>query len=557
MSEEHIIRPLSGDVINQIAAGEVVERPASIVKELIENSLDAGASRISIELTGGGIDRIQVRDNGYGIPATQLGLALSRHCTSKLVSAADLQSIRSLGFRGEALASIGAVTELSITSRTADDKHGWRVDSRPDGSDVRPVPKSHPLGTTIEVRALFANTPARRRFLKQPRTELLHIQQFLRRAGFCYPDVGIVLVHDERQSLKLSPADDKTATQRRWRTLFGSEFVDSCIPIEAVADDVAISGWVGQSSYSRQNSALQYIAINRRVVRDRHIAHAIRLAYDSAIADGRHPAYALRLELPSHDVDVNVHPGKAEVRFHNPRTIHDLVYACVKRALVDGVNTKDSVSSYPDLLHKEARQDVANAPSLDYQHAGRALSRNSLRPVPPPLASAGELLVIVENRFAIINRDARVFAINLHPAIELVVANRLSRGELEPRPLIIPEAYKIPLEDSDMADLREYGVDITRLGSDSIALRAIPVVVSEIDAREFGTSVIDKLAEGQEVPNVLAHAASHAFRSPRGLTECRRWYAALCQLLQEFEHRPEDFGVALDAAHLSNLFERP
>jgi DNA mismatch repair protein MutL len=557
MSEEHVIRALSSDVINQIAAGEVVERPASIIKELVENSLDAGAKRISIELAAGGIDRILVRDNGCGIPPMQLRGALSRHCTSKLVSAADLQTICSLGFRGEALASIGAVTELSITSRTADDTHGWRVQGRPDSSESRPVPQAHPLGTTIEVRALFANTPARRRFLKQPRTELLHIQQFLRRAGFCYPDVGIVLVHDERQSLKLSPVDDQAATQRRWRTLFGAEFVESCVPIEVDVDGVAISGWVGQPSYSRQNSDLQYIAINRRVVRDRHIAHAIRMAYESAIADGRHAAYALRIELPSRDVDVNVHPGKAEVRFSDPRTIHDIVYACVKRALQGDVEVEGLQSSYPDLLATQVSQQMVNAPLAGYQHAGRSLGRKFGRPVPPPTASADELLVIVENRFAIINRDAQVLVIDVHRAIERVVAKRLSRGELEARPLIIPEAYKVALADADMANLGQYGVDVTPLGSDSIALRTVPVVIGEIDAREFGANVIEHLADGQEIPNLLAQAASHAFRSPRSLAECRRWYGVLAQLLQEFEEVPEDYGVPLGMVQLSNLFERP
>ncbi|MDA0822996.1 MAG: DNA mismatch repair endonuclease MutL [Proteobacteria bacterium] len=556
MSHEHIIRPLSSDVINQIAAGEVVERPASIVKELIENSLDAGAKRIFIELDGGGIDRIQVRDNGCGIPPLQLQLALSRHCTSKLVSAADLQTIQSLGFRGEALASIGAVTELSITSRTADDTHGWRVDSRSDSSDLRPVPQPHPVGTTIEVRALFANTPARRRFLKQPRTELLHIQQFLRRAGFCYPNVEIVLVHDARPSLKLPPVDDSAATQRRWRTLFGSEFVESCVPIEVQLDGVAIGGWVGKPSYSRQNSDLQYIAINRRVVRDRHIAHAIRMAYESAIADGRHAAYALRIDLPSQDVDVNVHPGKAEVRFSDPRTIHDLVYACVKHALLGGAETQGSVSSYPDPFDKQASQAVINAPLLGYQHASRSLGRHSHHSI-PPRASADELLVIVENRFAITNRDAQLLVIDLHRAIEVVVRKRLSRGESAARPLIIPEAYKMRLRDADITNLGQYGFEVTRLGSDSIALRAIPVVVGEIDAREFGVAVIENVADGVDVPNLLARAASQAFRSPRALVECRRWYAALAQLLQEFEHYLEDYGVALSAAQLNDLFERP
>ena len=225
MSKNPRIRPLDDHVINQIAAGEVVERPASIVKELVENSLDAGATRITIELDEGGIERILLRDDGNGIPADQLDLALSRHCTSKLVESSELQSIASLGFRGEALATIAAVGELSCISRTAADSHGWRTDAQPGRDLTRPTPEAHPIGTTIVVRDLFANVPARRRFLKQPRTEYLHCQQFVRRAGFCYPGVSFTLFHDGRQTLSLPGCEDERAGSRRWQSLFGADFM--------------------------------------------------------------------------------------------------------------------------------------------------------------------------------------------------------------------------------------------------------------------------------------------------------------------------------------------
>ena len=333
MDSPRPIRALSDHVVNQIAAGEAIERPASIVKELVENSLDAGASKIEIDISKGGIEHIRVRDNGHGIPPAQLALALARHHTSKLGDSPDLSGLNSLGFRGEALASIGSVADVRIDSRAVGETQAWQV-RMPAGAKISPpAPSPRSQGTSVEVYDLFAKVPARRRFLKRPRTEFLHVLQYIKRAGFCYPEVAIKFRQDNREILNLPAVSNPLVSAPRWRKLFGKVFVDNAAVLDCDTQGVKICAWLGAPQYARTSADLQYLAVNRRVVRDQHIAHAIRTAYDSQVDTGRHPAYALCLEVPPQDVDVNVHPGKSEVRFLQARTVHDLVYALVNQAI--------------------------------------------------------------------------------------------------------------------------------------------------------------------------------------------------------------------------------
>lgn len=553
MSKDHKIRPLADHVINQIAAGEVVERPASIVKELVENSLDAGATSIIVELEAGGIDRIRIRDNGRGIPADQLDLALSRHCTSKLVDTVDLQSIGSLGFRGEALASIAAVSELSCTSRTALDAHGWQTDAQSGREFSRPKPQSHAIGTTIEVRDLFANIPARRRFLKQPRTEFIHSQQFIRRAGFCYPNVSLTLFHDGRRALSMPGADDVRQAQRRWYTLFGAEFMQLAVPIDADLENLVVSGWVGDSAYSRQGSDLQYIVVNRRVVRDRHVAHAVRMAYEGMIAPGRHAAYALHLTTPSENVDVNVHPGKAEVRFRDPRTIHDIIYACVKRALSPASDPQSEVQNYlPTSAMRSIPQEVEEPRSATFSRAsGRQASR-----VGAALRSDVEnnLLAVVDNRFAICRSEAGVTILDVHEAVFAIASARLASGETGTRPLLIPETFDTSPSDDELQDLQSLGIEFNRLSTTTAALRATPVVVNDIDLKKFGAYVLANFREADGALSAIARAAANAFTTPGGLNDQRIWYGTLCDQLIEFDLDPDNFCIHLGSDDLVNLF---
>lgn len=553
MSNRDPIRALSDNVINQIAAGEVIERPASIVKELLENSLDAGATKIRIDLSDGGIESIRISDDGHGIPPDQLQLALSRHCTSKLVDAADLESISSLGFRGEALASISSVAEIAITSRTSDETHGWRVDMRPGMPAGKPRAQAHALGTTIEVRSLFATTPVRRRFLKQARTEFLHIQQFVRRAGFCYPEVAFALAHGLKQNLSLPAPLHASTIERRWRTLFGSEFIEQALPIDFPSPELQIRGWVGGVGYSRQNSDLQYIAVNRRIVRDRHIAHAVRMAYEANLEEGRHAAYALHLEMPTSAVDVNVHPGKAEVRFRDPRSVHDIVYAAVKQALGGIPSLVQAPSGYDPIKQQRDTDRVAEP-----RHPGRSFARprpaNPL-PMPPLDADSKNLLSIAAHRFAFGDDKGTIFITDLHAAISRLVGARLERGERDSRPLIIPETMRAELSDEQIDSLAEFGIEIGRLGEGTIVLRAVPIVVREIDQSLFGASLISGVGSGKSEVAAIASAAAAGFQTPSGVVERRRWFALLANQLKEFELGLEDFSVVLDPKVLQGLFE--
>ncbi|MFO1436390.1 MAG: DNA mismatch repair endonuclease MutL [Gammaproteobacteria bacterium] len=307
-------------VINQIAAGEVIERPASVVRELVDNSIDAGASQVDVEIEGGGVRLIRVRDNGCGIPRDELALALSRHATSKLRTLSDLNTLASLGFRGEALPSIGAIAHLSVTSRVPEaGASAWSVSVN--GSDLvsLPQPAAHDVGTTVEVRDLFFSVPVRRRFLKSERTEFLHVQEWLRRAALARPGVELRLIHNGQRVMQLRPALAPEKMSQRVERICGAAFMRQAIRVDESLHDLHIWGWIAPSSATRNQSDVQYWLVNDRPVRDTRLHHAVRLAYEDSLAPGRHPAYVLYLEIAASAVDVNVHPAKTEVRFAEPR----------------------------------------------------------------------------------------------------------------------------------------------------------------------------------------------------------------------------------------------
>lgn len=546
------IQPLSDNVINQIAAGEVIERPASIVRELLENSLDAGATKITIELREGGIDYILLHDDGYGIPRDELRLALLRHCTSKLTDAEELSSIGTLGFRGEALASISSVAEIAITSRTADQPHGWRIDVRPGSGMSQLREEGHPVGTTIEVRNLFSTTPARRRFLKQVRTEFLHVQKFVRRAGFCYPEVAFTLTHGLKKNLLLPEPINAAAIDRRRRTLFGSDFVDHSIAIEFSTPELTVCGWVGTAEYARQNSDLQFVTINRRVVRDRHVAHAVRMAYDTYIEEGRYPAYALQLEMPEGVVDVNVHPGKVEVRLHDPRGIHDIVYAAVKQTL-----------SRADSSHKEwsspmtSGQTTVESPRVDLGGRARAYSRQYATQSfssPPLLAVANNLLAIIANRFALADDNGSIFVTDLHAAITDMVRTRLDRGERQSRPLLVPEVLDLQVSDDRIEVLTELGVEFGRIGEKTLVFRAVPIFIREIDPGAFAACLLANDGAVLVETDGVSTAAAVGFRAPTTMVERRRWFAQLVSQLDTLGLSLADYNILLTPENLAGLF---
>lgn len=329
------IKLLSPRLANQIAAGEVVERPASVVKELVENALDAGAGRVDVEVEQGGVKLIRVRDDGSGIPESDLPLALNRHATSKILTLDDLEAVGTLGFRGEALASISSVARLALTSRTADQEAAARVEAEGRDMDARISPAAHPVGTTVEVRDLFFNTPARRKFLRTEKTEFNHVEECLRRQALGRFDTGFTLRHNQKTVQSLRPAESDLDRERRVGSLCGRQFIDNAVMIDTEATGLRLWGWVALPTFSRSQADLQYFFVNGRVIRDRLVAHAVRQAYRDVLYNNRHPAFVLYLEVDPATVDVNVHPTKHEVRFRDGRLVHDFIFRTLHRALAD------------------------------------------------------------------------------------------------------------------------------------------------------------------------------------------------------------------------------
>ncbi|EPZ8124249.1 DNA mismatch repair endonuclease MutL [Yersinia enterocolitica] len=327
------IQILPPQLANQIAAGEVVERPASVVKELVENSLDAGASRIDIDIERGGAKLIRIRDNGCGIGKDDLALALARHATSKISSLEDLEAILSMGFRGEALASISSVSRLILTSRTAEQNEAWQAYAEGRDMAVTIKPAAHPVGSTLEVLDLFYNTPARRKFMRTEKTEFGHIDEVVRRIALARFDVAINLSHNGKLMRQYRAAPDPSQHERRLASICGPAFLQHALAISWQHGDLTIRGWVADPAASRTLSEMQYCYVNNRMMRDRLINHAIRQAYQDLLKDDQQPAYVLYLDIDPHQVDVNVHPAKHEVRFHQARLVHDFIYQAVTTVL--------------------------------------------------------------------------------------------------------------------------------------------------------------------------------------------------------------------------------
>ena len=357
------IQVLPPQLANQIAAGEVVERPASVVKELIENSLDAGATRIDIDIEKGGAKLIRIRDNGCGISKDELAMALARHATSKITSLDDLEAIISLGFRGEALASISSVARLTLTSRTAAQSEAWQAYAEGRDQAVTVKPAAHPVGTTLEVLDLFYNTPARRKFMRTEKTEFTHIDEVIRRIALARFDVAITLTHNGKLVRQYRGVSEESQRERRLGAICGTTFLTHAMAVEWQHGDLALHGWVADPAASRTLSELQYCYVNGRMMRDRVINHAIRQAYQDKLGDQQQPAYVLYLDIDPHQVDVNVHPAKHEVRFHQSRLVHDFIYQGVISVLQEAGN-----ETLPEIAPAAERWQPENRPAAGGNH---------------------------------------------------------------------------------------------------------------------------------------------------------------------------------------------
>ncbi|MCH6483754.1 DNA mismatch repair endonuclease MutL [Pseudoxanthomonas sp. LH2527] len=556
------IRQLPDTLINQIAAGEVVERPASVVKELVENALDAGARRVDIDLEEGGVRLIRIRDDGGGIAPEELPLAVSRHATSKIASLDDLEAVATLGFRGEALPSIASVSRFALTSRRAQDEHGASL--QVEGGKVGEVmPKPHAIGTTVEVRELFYNVPARRKFLRAERTEMGHIEEWLRSLALARPDIELRVSHNGRPSRRYK-ADELESLARLSETL-GDEFARSALRVDHAAAGLRLHGWIAQPSYSRASADQQYVYVNGRSVRDRSIAHAVKMAYQDVLFHGRQPAYVLFLELDPTRVDVNVHPAKHEVRFRDTRLIHDFVYRTLHEALAEtragaapqdiapspfGMRPAASVpSAWMPTQQSPLGLSVAEAPAAYaalYATAPSGAMEAVMMPASPspPTMPADDAGGIPPLGFAIAqlhgiyilaeNADGLI-VVDMHAAHERIGYEKLKGAHdsigLRAQPLLVPMALAVAEREADVAEreaatLATLGFDITRSGPQSLNVRSIPALLSNAEPEALLRDVLADLREHGESRRVaaardelLATMACHgAVRANRRLT---------------------------------------
>ncbi len=517
------IRLLPPQLANQIAAGEVVERPAAVIKELLENSIDAGADRIEIELEQGGIKLMRIRDNGTGIPRDDLALALSRHATSKITVLDDLDAVATLGFRGEALASIASVSRLALTSNAQAGNAGWVIESAAEDATIAPAP--HPRGTTVEVRDLFFNTPARRRFLRTERTEYGRIEEVIHRLALSRFDVGLRVRHNGRQVQDFARADDLPAQERRIAAVCGQPFLEQARHLEVEHQGLRLHGWIALPTYSRSQADLQYFYVNGRAVRDKVIGHAVRQAYRDVLYQNRYPAFVLFLEIPPRDVDVNVHPTKHEVRFREARQVHDFLFSMLHRALaeitpgdarpapatvsVPGENTREttheSIHNVTERQHSMSFPSARPAAGVSERMATYA---DLHRPVPePPSASQaggdtpplGFALAQLKGAYILAeNRDGLVL-VDLHAAHERVLYERMKiawrEGALASQPLLVPMTLTLSEAEADAAEhhaaaFDAIGFSLDRSGPTTLLVRAVPALVRGVEVEALVRDVL-------------------------------------------------------------------
>tara|TARA_R110000772_G_scaffold184612_2_gene295653 strand:+ start:30258 stop:32120 length:1863 start_codon:yes stop_codon:yes gene_type:complete len=553
------IRLLDPRLANQIAAGEVVERPASVVKELLENSLDAGARRIELDIEEGGVKLIRVRDDGAGIAEDDLPLALSRHATSKISVLEDLESVASLGFRGEALASISSVSRLCLSTAQEGSASGWSA--RSEGRDMETVlaPVGHPRGTTVEVRDLFFNTPARRKFLRTEKTEFNHLEEVVKRQALSRYDVGFSLRHNGRAVHSLKPADNQLEQERRLASVCGPAFMEQALYIDREAMGLRLWGWVALPSFSRSQADLQHFYVNGRYVRDRLVVHAVRQAYRDVLFHGRHPAFVLYLELAPAAVDVNVHPTKHEVRFRDGRTVHDFIFRTLHKVLADvrpdtvpqqaamPAGDTESLMAMPETQSAmplgeagsaspasfnaapssfQPQNSAAYNPQYQSQYgAGVADQRANYQrlqvgsesaaagdgSVAPPL---GYALAQLKGIYILAENQQGMVLVDMHAAHERITYERMKNardGEgIRSQPLLVPMNLAVSEREADCAEqhaevFAELGMRIERAATESIIVRELPTILADTSVEQLVRDVLSDLLEFGSTDRIQAH----------------------------------------------------
>jgi DNA mismatch repair protein MutL len=613
------IQVLPDELISQIAAGEVIERPASVIKELVENALDAQARRIDVEVERGGAALLRVRDDGTGIDAPEMGLALMRHATSKIASLGDLEHVRSLGFRGEALPSIASVSRLTLTSRAAGSPHASSIAAQ-DGVVHAVRPASHPYGTSVEVRDLFFNVPARRKFLRTEATEFQHIARMLERLALSRFDVAFTLMHNGKVVWTLPAANSAAERLARVAAVCGDEFAGHVIELRHELETLRLSGWLGLPTFSRSQPDLQFVFLNGRYVRDKLLAGAARRAYQDVLFHGRFPAYLLYLEMDPAMVDVNAHPQKLEVRFRDSRFVHDFVFRSLERALASTRPTEASPGSAPlDWLTASARFDRLAPPSDRMGRGGdRAPHAHQAHFLLPEARAGGGAPGAVREAFAaasgsssgvtsgvtsgamsgvtsgsasdaplgyaiaqlhgvyiLAQTPAGIVLVDMHAAHERITYERMKKllhGENAQQRLLVPQIIKVNPAQGDAAEahaaeFERLGFELTRLAPGELALRAVPGLLADRDPTGILLDVLSDLVdEGrsrrveESIDHLLATTACHAsVRAQRSLS-----IAEMNALLREMErteradqcNHGRPTWVRLSLSDLDRLFSR-
>jgi DNA mismatch repair protein MutL len=519
------IRLLADLLVSQIAAGEVVERPASVLKELIENSIDAGARAITVTLEEGGVRRIQVEDDGEGIARQDLALALARHATSKIRELADLEGVATMGFRGEALASIASVSRLSISSRTRDAAHGARISAEgAQVSEVEPAPRAQ--GTTVSVEDLYFNTPARRKFLRTEATEFGHCDEMFRRVALARCATAFTLKHNGRVSRHLRAQE----IRERAAALLGEEFLSASVPIENRSGTLRLAGLAGTPQAAKPRADVQYFFVNGRFVRDRLLAHAARDAYSELLHGDRQPAYLLFLELDPRGVDVNVHPAKTEVRFRDSRAVHQFVRHALQRAL--SPSAAEAPVAYAAVSHSSPIQAAFSLaqPARAYEtFMGSAIPLPAGEKAPPLGYALGQLHGV----YILAQNEAGLVLVDMHAAHERIVMEKLKTnldaGAVQRQALLVPavfsaEALDIATAEENREALERLGLEVSVSGPNELSVRAAPVALAAGDVagltrnvlkeiRDYGASEMLSTRQNELLATMACHAAVRANRA--------------------------------------------
>lgn len=549
-----VIKKLSPRLANQIAAGEVVERPASVIKELLENSVDAGSTQLDIEVEAGGTKLMRVRDNGCGIAKEDLPLALSRHATSKIYQLDDLEAVATLGFRGEALASISSVARLSLTSNTDEEGAGWCAQTEGRDMEAQLKPAAHPRGSTVEVRDLFFNTPARRKFLRTEKTEYTRIEDVVKRIALSQFDRGFSIKNNGKVVHNWRPASSQAEKERRCAQICGPTFMENAVHLDIERAGLRLWGWVARPTFSRSQADLQHFYVNGRAIRDRLVTHAVKQAYHDVLYHGRHPAFVLYLELDPGVVDVNVHPTKHEVRFRDGRLVHDFLFSSLHKALADirpedvvatpqyhnssepalelstagsvsasaaqqsphqsslglGVNysrgyssanpnvgVAEQISQYANLVNSPNDASSFNAPSRNFSSQNMDSGDHEIPPLGFAVAQIKGVFILAENKQGMV-------IVDMHAAHERITYEKLKQQfasqRIQSQPLLVPETVAVSEKEGNCAEdgveiFEKIGFRIERVGPESLLIREVPVMLHHADVSLLVRDVLSDIIE--------------------------------------------------------------